>query len=133
MSTPVAQFFPAASAPALLLLLLLLDGFGERLACFLGGGGSLSAADDPQHMLGLLPLFYELTDARHARASLLIAASASMHKVELVCIVQRYADARSYKSAESTNRSATGQASVSGMVCPEPGREFKMFTEIWRN
>src|SRR5690606_1595366 len=81
LSTPVAQNFPAASAPALLLLLLLLDGFGERLACCLGGGGSLSAADDLRHMLGLLPLFYELTDARHARASLLIAASASMGKV----------------------------------------------------
>src|SRR5690606_21651984 len=73
MSTPVAQFFPAASAPALLLLLLLLllDGFGERLACFLGGGGSLSAADDLRHMLGLLPLFYEPADARHDRSSLL--------------------------------------------------------------
>src|SRR5690606_28534004 len=125
MSTPVAQFFPTASAPALLLLLL--GGLGERLACCLGCGSSLPAADDPQHMLGLLPLFYELTDARHARASLLIAASASMHKVELVCIVQRYADARSYKSAESTNRSATGQASVSGMVFSEPGKEFMMF------
>src|SRR5690606_37677833 len=72
MSTPVAQFFPAASAPALLLLLLLLlDGFGERLACFLGGGGSLSAADDLRHMLGFLPLFYEPADARHDRSSLL--------------------------------------------------------------
>src|SRR5690606_13776179 len=72
MSTPVAQFFPAASAPAVrILLLLLLDGIGERLACFLGGGGSLSAADDLRHMLGLLPLFYEPADARHDRSSLL--------------------------------------------------------------
>src|SRR5690606_14810976 len=132
MSTPVAQFFPAASAPALLLLLLL-DGFGERLACCLGVGGSLSAADDPQHMLGLLPLFYELTDARHARASLLIAASASMRELVLVCLVQRYPEAISYKSADSTNRSALGEASVCGKVCADPGKECAMFPELGRN
>src|SRR5690606_2373803 len=45
----------------------LLDGLGERLACRLSCGGSLPAADDLQHMLGLSPSLRELLDIGHGR------------------------------------------------------------------